>query len=138
MKPPPAHAFVNRLIALTLLLLVFSGTLGLGAVWMRQEISQAANRGRVLEMKLADVGRRLDEVNAEVATAVNPDMLLKQNQAMRLGLVSPRELQVVHVDESPELRLASKHNREVFSLATASLSDRSKPLFFRVVTASLH
>ena len=138
MKPPPAHAFVNRLIALTLLLLVFSGSLGLGAVWMRQEISQAANRGRVLDLKLADVARRLDEVNAEVAVAVNPDVLLQQNQAMRLGLVSPREVQVTHVSESPELRLASKRNREVFNLATASLSDRSNPPAFRVVTASVH
>ena len=138
MKPPPAHAFVNRLIALTLLLLMFSGSLGLGAVWMRQEISQAANRSRMLEVKMADVARRLDEVNAEVAGAVNPDVLLQQNQAMRLGLVSPREIQVVRVSESPELRLASKRNREIFSLATAALADRSNPPAFRVVTASLH
>jgi hypothetical protein len=137
MKPPPAHAFVNRLIALTLLLLVFSGSLGLGAVWMRQEISQAANRGRALEVKMADVERRLDEVNAEVAAAVNPDVLLQQNQAMRLGLVSPRELQVVRVGESPELRLASKHNREVFSLASASLAARGNAPAFHVLTAAL-
>jgi hypothetical protein len=137
MKPPPAHAFVNRLIALTLLLLVFSGSLGLGAVWMRQEISQAANRSRALEMKMADVERRLDEVNAEVAAAVNPDVLLQQNQFMRLGLVSPREIQVVRVSESPELRLASKRNAEVFSLTSASLADRGNTPAFRVVTASL-
>jgi len=135
MKPPPAHAFVNRLIGLTLLLLVFSGSLGLGAVWMRQEISQAANRGRLLEGKMADVERRLDEVNAEVAAAVNPDVLLQQNQAMRLGLMSPREVQVVRVGESPELRLATKRNREVFSLASASLSDQAGEPAFRVVTA---
>ena len=55
MKPPPAHALVNRLIALTLLLLVFSGSLGLGAVWARQEISQVANRSRSLEVRIADV-----------------------------------------------------------------------------------
>ena len=137
MKPPPAHAFVNRLIALTLLLLVFSGSLGLGAVWMRQEISQAANRSRVLDLKMSDVERRLDEVNAEVASAVNPDVLLQQNQAMRLGLVSPREIQVVRVPESPELRLASKRNREVFSLTTASLADRGNPPAFRVAATAL-
>jgi len=137
MKPPPAHAFVNRLIALTLLLLVFSGSLGLGAVWMRQEISQAANRSRVLDLKMADVERRLDEVNAEVASAVNPDVLLQQNQAMRLGLVSPREIQVVRVPESPELRLASKRNREVFSLTTASLADLGNPPAFRVAATAL-
>lgn len=134
MKPPPANALVNRLIALTLLLLVCSGSLGLGAVWARQEISQTANRSRSLEVKIADVERRLDEVNAEVAAAVNPETLLQQNQAMHLALVSPGEAQVVRVNESPELRLASKLNREVFSRA-AGAGDNA--LSFRVVTASL-
>ena len=133
MKPPPAHAHVNRLIALTLLLLVFSGSLGLGAVWVRQEISSTANRSRALVGRITDIERRLDEVNAEIAAAVNPDALLKQNQAMRLGLASPREIQVVRIDESPELRLAAKRNREIFSLAAEG--DRAPA--FRVVTASL-
>lgn len=135
MKPPPAHAHVNQLIALTLLLLVFSGSLGLGAVWVRQEISQTANHSRALVAKITEVERRLDEVNAEVAAAVNPDALLAQNQAMRLGLATPREIQVVRIAESPELRLAAKRNREIFNLAPASAGD-SAPLF-RVVTASL-
>ena len=135
MKPPPAHALVNQLIALTLLLLVFSGSLGLGAVWVRQEISQTANHSRALVAKITEVERRLDEVNAEVAAAVNPDALLVQNQAMRLGLATPREIQVVRLAESPELRLAAKRNREIFNLASASAGDNA-PLF-RVVTASL-
>jgi hypothetical protein len=135
MKPPPANANINRLIALSLLLLVFSGTLGLGAVWVRQEISQTANRSRALVARIADVERRLDEVNAEVAAAVNPDVLLKQNQAMRLGLGTPKEVQVVRVEGSPELRLAAKRNREIFSVASAPAGD-SAPTF-RLVTASL-
>lgn len=134
MRPPLPHAHVNRLIALTLVLLVFSGTLGLGAVWVRQEISQIANRSRALVVKITDVERHLDEVNAEVAAAVNPDALLKQNQLMRLGLATPREIQVVRIAESPELRLAAKRNREIFGLATDSTGD-SAPVF-RVVTAS--
>lgn len=137
MKPPPAHGFVNRLIALTLLLLVFSGSLGLGAVWARQEISQAANRSRALEMKLADVARRLDEVNAEVAAAVNPDVLLRQNQAMRLGLGSPREIQVRRVAESAELRLMAKLNREVVFNTEMAAARRGGVPEFRLVTASL-
>jgi hypothetical protein len=132
MKPPPATAHVNRLIALTLLLLVFSGSLGLGAVWVRQEISQTANRSRALVAKVADVERRLDEVNAEVAAAVNPDALLKQNQAMRLGLASPREMQVVRIEGSPELHLAQKRNREIFATTPAGENEPA----FRIVTAS--
>ena len=130
MKPPPAHALVSKLLALTLLLLVFAGTLGLGAVWVRQEIFQTANRSRVLQGRIADIERRLDEVNAEVATALNPDALLRQNQSMRLGLIAPSEQQVERVGLSPELRLAAKHNREVFTLAGAA------PVSFQVVAAS--
>ncbi|MDI1334969.1 MAG: hypothetical protein PSU94_02195 [Lacunisphaera sp.] len=136
MRPPPAHSLVNRLIALTLLLLVFAGSLGLGAVWFRQEISQTANRSRALEGKFADVERRLDEVNAQVAAAVNPDTLLRQNQAMRLGLAAPRELQVVRVAGSVELRLASKRAQDAFNLTAAAVTARND-LSFRVVTASL-
>lgn len=135
MKPPPAHAHINRLIALSLLWLVFSGTLGLGAVWVRQKISATANRSRALVAKITDVERRLDEVNAEVAAAVNPDTLLRQNQVMRLGLATPREIQVVRVAESPELQLAAKRNREIFNLASDATGDRAPT--FRVVTASL-
>lgn len=136
MRPPPAHSLVNRLIGLTLLLLVFAGSLGLGAVWFRQEISQTANRSRSLEGKLADVERRLDEINAQVAAAVNPDALLRQNEVMRLGLAAPREIQVVRVAGSAELRLAAKRNREAFTVAAASAPARNE-LSFRVVTASL-
>ncbi len=135
MKPPPANAFINRLIALTLLLLVFSGSLGLGAVWVRQEISQTANRSRSLVTKLNDVERRLDEVNAEIATAAGPGSLMQQNEAMRLGLATPREIQVVRVAGSPELRLAAKRNREIFSLTSAPAGEGAPA--FRVITASL-
>ncbi len=135
MKPPPTPGLVNRVIGLTLLLLVFTGTLGLGAVWMRQEISQTANHSRTLEDKLTGVERRLDEVNAEVAAAVNPDALLRQNKFMHLTLVAPREIQVVRVDGSAELRLAAKHNREVFNLSSTSHDQANSA--FRVVTASL-
>ncbi|MDI1249054.1 MAG: hypothetical protein PSV13_09350 [Lacunisphaera sp.] len=135
MRPPPAHSLVNRLIALTLLL-VFAGSLGLGAVWFRQEISQTANRSRSLENKLADVERRLDEVNAQVAAAVNPDTLLRQNAMMRLGLAVPQEIQVHRVAVSAELRLAAKRNAEAFRETAASASARND-LSFRVVTAAL-
>lgn len=137
MKPPPAPGLVNRLIALTLLLLIFTGTIGLGAVWIRQGISQTANQNRSLQDQICRVERRLDEVNAEVAAAVNPDALLRQNRFMRLALAAPREIQVVRVTGSMELRLAAKRNREVFNLASASKASAQSEPTFRVVTASL-
>jgi outer membrane murein-binding lipoprotein Lpp len=132
MKPPPAHAHVNRLIALSLLLLVFSGTLGLGAVWVRQEISQTANRSRALVAKVADIERRIDEVNAEIAAAASPGALMRQNEIMRLGLAMPKEIQVQRVEGSPELRLAAKRNRDIF--ASGPTGDAVPT--FRIVNAS--
>ena len=138
MKPPPAASLVNRIIAMILTLLVLSGTLGLGAVWMRQEISQTANRSRAFEGRITDVERRLDEVNAQVAAALNPDSLLRQNQFMNLALATPREVQVNRVAESAELRLATKRNRDVFSIGSALPEGAPAEQPFRVVTAALH
>jgi hypothetical protein len=137
MRPPPSNALVNQLVGLTLFLLVFTGTLGLGAVWVRQEIFSTMNRARTIEVQIADVERRIDEVDAGVAAALNPGELLRQNDQMRLGLLAPRELQVARVGESPELRLAAKRNREIFSVATGSapVPDRNA-VQFRIVTAS--
>lgn len=137
MKPPPASALVNRVMLLTLLLLVFAGSLGLGAVWMRQGISRAANESRALQVQFEDIERKLDEVNARVAAAVNPNALLQQNDAMRLALAAPRELQVVRVTQSAELRLAAKRNREVFQVVPASLEAGAAAPTFKFVTASL-
>ncbi len=134
MRPPPPNALVSKLIALTLTFLVFAGTLGLGAVWVRQEIFQTANRSRGLEVKLADIERRLDEVNAEVATALNPDALLRQNKHMRLGLVMPQEVRVARVELSPERMLAARRNREIFNVAAIDASERPA---VRFVQASL-
>lgn len=153
MKPPPAPGLVNRVILLTLLLLTFTGSLGLGAVWMRQEISRTANANRTIEDDITAVGRRLDEVEAQVAAAVNPDALRRQNEFMRLGLATPREIQVQRVAISPERLLAARRNSEVFNLesapvlATAALAAPAAPASaaagvnsappFRVVFASL-
>ena len=135
MRPPPTTAHVNRLIALSLLLLLFSGSLGLGAVWVRQEISQTANRSRALVAKIANAERRLDEVNAEIAAADSPHALLQQNDAMRLGLTSPKEAQVVRVEGSPELRLLARLNRDNFNRAAAEANATGVPAF-RIVAAS--
>ncbi len=129
MRPPPPPALVSKLIALTLTFLVFAGTLGLGAVWVRQEIFQSANRNRGNELRLADIERRLGEVNVEVAAALNPDALLRQNKAMRLGLVMPQEARVARVDIQPEDALAARRNREVFTLAAFDAGDRPQVRF---------
>ncbi len=136
MRPPPPNALVNKIVALTLCLLVFSGTLGLGAVWVRQEIFSTANRSNALESKIADVERRLDEVVAGVAIAESPATLLRCNETMRLALVSPKVTQVVWMKESPGFKLQRKRNQEIFSISsTAKLSSVASNKF-QLVTAS--
>lgn len=130
MRTPSAHATLNKLVTLTLLLLAFAGSLGLGAVWVRQEISSAANRNKTLERRLADLARRLDEVQAEIAVASGPEALLRQNEFMRLGLVQPREEQVTRVEVSPEMLLVAKRNQEIFPV-------RAQPVVFRLTAANL-
>ena len=136
MRPPPPNALVNKIVALTLCLLVFSGTLGLGAVWVRQEIFSTANRSNALESKLADVERRLDEVDAKVATALNSKSLQQLNETMRLGLVSPNETQVVHMSGSPEARLALRRNERIFSLSSTARKTGALAANFNLNTAS--
>lgn len=116
MTPLP-HAQAHKFVILTLLLLAFAGTLGLGAVWVRQEIFSAANRCRRLEVQLADVTRKADELNVEVATAESVAALLRQNDALRLGLGLPRPTQVVRVEADAVLALAAKRSREALLFA---------------------
>ncbi len=134
MKPPPPNALVNKAVALTLFLLLFAGTLGLGAVWVRQEIFATANRSRVLQADIADVTRKLDEVRALIATAESVASLLDRNQSLGLALATPRELQVVRVEQDPTLELTRKRNAE--ALLTASLNQNPDAFAFRIVPAS--
>ncbi len=134
MKPPPPNALVNKTVALSLFLLMFAGTLGLGAVWVRQEIFATANRTRVLQSQIADVTRKLDEVRAQVATAESVASLLDRSQSLGLALATPRELQVVRVEQDPTIELTRKRNAE--ALLTASLNQNPEAFAFRVVPAS--
>lgn len=134
MKPPPPNALVNKTVALSLFLLMFAGTLGLGAVWVRQEIFATANRTRVLQSQIADVTRKLDEVRAQVATAESVASLLDRSQSLGLALATPRELQVVRVEQDPTIELTRKRNAE--ALLTASLNQNPEAFAFRIVPAS--
>ncbi|MBI5422846.1 MAG: hypothetical protein HZA32_02080 [Opitutae bacterium] len=135
MKPPPPNALVNKVVLLTLVLLMFAGTLGLGAVWVRQEIFATANRIRVLEGENADVVRKLDEAAAQIASAESVATLLQQNDALRLGLATAKEVQVVRVERDPVLELGRKRSAEaIFNSATAA--QNANAFAFRVIPAS--
>ena len=80
-----------------------------------------------------DQGRNLADclakVRALVQAAVRPPKVRRPTRPTRAS-------QVRRVEESPELLLAQRHNREIFSLSAASPVRDSAPVF-RLVTASL-
>ncbi len=114
MKRPTKKAAspVNRLLLATILLLAFAGSIGLGTVWLRHEISDVAEANKQMQQRIVEVQRRTAETNAEIAAALNPEVLLGQNSSLRLGLAMPREHQIVPVSEPVEVRLAAKRNNE--------------------------
>ncbi|MDD2762453.1 MAG: hypothetical protein PHE83_00610 [Opitutaceae bacterium] len=114
MNKSTANAFINQVLVYTLVMLVFTGSIGFGTVWLRHEISLAANRNKSLLAHIDAVQRRLDQLTAETAAAQNPDALIRLNSEMRLGLVPPRPEQIVHVTGDVELRLAAKRSRDLF------------------------
>lgn len=111
MKKSTNQAFVNKLVVYTLVMLCTSGSAGLGAVWLRHQMSVTAEQIRQHEASIDLVKRRLDETEAAIASEQSPKRLEQRNQEWRLGLVAPKELQVCRVNEDVELRLATKRNQ---------------------------
>ncbi|OHE78833.1 MAG: hypothetical protein A3G75_09845 [Verrucomicrobia bacterium RIFCSPLOWO2_12_FULL_64_8] len=91
-------AFINQLLVYTLVMLGFAGSVGFATVWLRHEISLAANRNKNLQVRLVEVERQLDRIAAEIAAEQNPEALIRRNSEWRLGLVSPRREQVEYVE----------------------------------------
>ncbi len=106
---------MNSLFLLTLFMLAYMAAIGFGTVWLRYEISVTANINKGLEAEIADTQRRLSEVDAEVAFAESPAELLKQNHALGIDLIQPREDQVVRESDDVERRLAAKRFGRLFS-----------------------
>lgn len=118
MKTSDTHAFVNQLLVCTLAMILFSGSIGLGAVWLRHQISTTAQSTRQLENALAEVERRIAETSALIAAEQSPEALVDKNLAMGIGLVPRRDAQVFWITESPEERLAARRNLEIFAEET--------------------
>jgi len=114
MKKSPASAFINQLLVYGLVMLMFTGSIGFGTVWLRHEISLAANRDRALQAHLDEVQRRLDQLTAEIAAAQTPDALIRLDASLRLGLDSPRQEQIEYVPGDVERRLAAKRRTGAF------------------------
>ncbi len=121
-----SHAFVNQLLVCLLVTIGFGGSLGLGTVWMRHQISTTANANRALKAEWERVERLIDEKKTLVETEQAPDKLRQLNAAMRLGLVPMSEVSIVHVTDNTTDRLAARASRDDRADA------RSAPVAFRV------
>ncbi|MBC7368493.1 MAG: hypothetical protein H7343_17060 [Undibacterium sp.] len=116
------HAFVNQFVIYTLVTICFSGSIGLGTVWMRHQISLAANANKLLETRLAELNRHLAETATTIEIEQGTALLKQRNVSMNLGLIPPV---VQDVSENPALRLAAKASR-------ALLNDRAPVISFQL------
>src|SRR5207237_771119 len=115
MKKTDTHAFVNQLLVCVLVTISCGGSLGLGTVWLRHQISLTAKANRELEMRIAALDRQITETSILVESEQNADLLRQRNTAWQLGLVPVSEQQVVQVAGDPVQRLAQRANRELFA-----------------------
>jgi hypothetical protein len=109
------HAYVNQLLVYTLVMICFSGSIGLGTVWMRHQISLAANATKVLDARIAELDRRLNETKAVLEAEQDPAVLKQRNAEWHLGLMQPNPEQIVHLPGDSVMRLAAKRNRGLFN-----------------------
>lgn len=132
MNKKDTHAFVNQLLIYTLVMICFSGSIGLGTVWLRHQISITANNTKRLEQRIIESERHLAELNTQITAEQSIDVLARRNSEWKLGLVLPKEPQVVRVSESPERILASRNHAEVFA-SEAVATGTVTPVRFRIV-----
>jgi Tfp pilus assembly protein PilN len=121
-KKGASQAFVNQFMVIALVAICGCSTIGLGTVWMRHQISIAANANKVLESSIADLDRRIEEADAAISAEQDPAVLNGRNVQWQLGLVAPAETQLRRVPDDTVMRLASLHNRKLFGDGPATVS----------------
>jgi len=110
------HAFVNQLLVYTLVMICFTGSIGLGTVWLRNQMAQTANSVKSFEARTTEIERRLAETSAMIAAEQSPDALIRRNSEWRLGLAAPDfRTQIVRISENPVDRLMAKRSRDLYS-----------------------
>ena len=111
MNTQSRHAFVNQLLACTLVLVCATGGVGIGTVWLRHQISVSANASKALETEIQAVNRRLDIVNADVGREQSWETLMRRNEDWNLGLrITQDQAQIRRVSVDVAARLAEKRN----------------------------
>lgn len=109
-----SQAFVNQLLVCLLVTMTFGGSLGLGTVWMRHQISVTAKANRALLAEISEVNRRSDDIEARIRSEQRPELLRQLNLEFRLGLAPMNEVPIVHVTENVTQRMVERANRWSF------------------------
>jgi hypothetical protein len=110
-----SQAFVNQIVVCLLVTICFGGTVGLGTVWMRHQISTTANTNRQLAAELTELRRLISERTAVIESEQHPELLRGLNTRMRLGLVPMNDVPLYNVTEDPVRRMVERANAGVFS-----------------------
>jgi len=106
-----SQAFVNQLLVCLLVTITFGGSLGLGTVWVRHQISVTAKANRALLAEISEVNRRSDDIEAHIRSEQRPELLRQLNLEFRLGLAPMNEVPVVHITENVTRRMVERANR---------------------------
>jgi hypothetical protein len=109
-----SQAFINQLLVCLLVTMTFGGSLGLGTVWVRHQISVTAKANRALLAEISEVNRRSDDIEAHIRSEQRPELLRQLNLEFRLGLAPMNEVPVVHITENVTRRMVERANRWSF------------------------
>ena len=116
-QPSKVSTVLNRVIGLTLLLLLAVGSFGLGTVYLRHQLATTANEIKAVERGISLEKRRLSELSAEMTRLSSRESLLALNVQHGLQLGLPGERQIERVTENVEARL---YRKSTSGLVTAS------------------
>lgn len=119
MKTRYNQAFANQLLVCLLVTLGFGGSIGLGTVWMRHQISVTANHNRELAARIASLERRIAETTTAIEGEQGSEVLRRRNAEFHLGLAPASDQQVVRVTEDDMVRHQTMRNRDFFKDTTA-------------------
>ena len=109
-----SQAFVNQIVLCLLVTFGVGGSLGVGIVWMRHQISDTAKKNRELVAQIAAVERHIAEKITTVETELRADALRRLNDSMRIGFVPKSDVPIEHVKDDTAKRLAERANRGLF------------------------
>ncbi len=109
------HAFVNQVLLCLLLASGLAGSVGLGTVWLRHQITVTAKSNRALQASITEVRRKIDATVTLIEEEQSYEVLTTRNASWGLGLVPATDSQVMRVAEDPVVRLRRRLDRSIFN-----------------------